>query len=133
MDRLVIRPSPAMAGSNLNRVGAAMIAGKNRSAHMCKMDEAAKHTHHHTKEEQKAILNRLSKAMGHLQSIKRMIENGRDCSEVLIQLAAVKSAVNNTGKIILKNHLTTCIAQAIMHDDMEQVDEFNRSIDLFMR
>ena len=59
------------------------------------------HGHHHSHAQTKAVLNRLSRAIGHLESIKRMVEDGRDCSEVLIQLSAVKSAINNTGKIIL--------------------------------
>ena len=63
------------------------------------------HGHHHSHEQTKAVLNRLSRAIGHLESIKRMVEDGRDCSEVLIQLSAVKSAINNTGKIILQDHI----------------------------
>ena len=54
------------------------------------------HGHHHSHAQTKAVLNRLSRAIGHLESIKRMVEDGRDCSEVLIQLSAVKSAINNT-------------------------------------
>ena len=42
----------------------------------------------------KAMVNRLARATGHLKMVKKMVEDGRDCSEVLIQLAAVKSAVN---------------------------------------
>lgn len=61
------------------------------------------HTHSHT--HTKAVLNRLSRAIGHLESIRRMVEEGRDCSEVLIQLSAVKAAINNTGKVILQDHI----------------------------
>ena len=68
----------------------------------------------------KAVLNRLSRAIGHLQSIKTMVENDRDCSEVLIQLAAVKSAVNNTGKLVLKEHIAHCIVEAIENGDEEK-------------
>ena len=63
------------------------------------------HGHHHSHAQTKAVLNRLSRAIGHLESIKRMVEDGRDCSEVLIQLSAVKSAINNTGKIILQDQV----------------------------
>ena len=45
------------------------------------------HGHHHSHEQTKAVLNRLSRAIGHLESVKRMVEDGKDCSEVLIQLA----------------------------------------------
>ena len=56
------------------------------------------HIHQHT--ETKNVLNRLSRATGHLESIKKMVEEGRDCGDVLIQLAAVRSAINNVGRII---------------------------------
>ena len=60
------------------------------------------HHHHHSPEHLKAVSNRLARAIGHLESIKRMVEEDRDCSEILIQLMAVKAAINNTGKVILK-------------------------------
>ena len=53
-------------------------------------------------ESTKQVLNRLSRAIGHLEAVRHMVEEGRDCPEVLVQLAAVKSAINNTGKLILK-------------------------------
>ena len=52
------------------------------------------HTHEHTHAETKAVVNRLSRAIGHLEAVKTMVEEGRDCTQVLIQLAAVKSAIN---------------------------------------
>ena len=55
------------------------------------------HSHGHVHENQKAVLNRLSRAIGHLEKVKRMVEEGHDCSEVLIQLAAVRSALDNIG------------------------------------
>ena len=71
------------------------------------------HTHTHSHEHTKAVLNRLSRAIGHLESIKKMVENGRDCSEVLIQLSAVKAAINNTGKVFLQDHIQHCLVDAI--------------------
>ena len=53
------------------------------------------HKHHHDPEKMKAIVNRLSKAIGHLESVKRMVEDDRDCSEVLVQLAAVRDAAGS--------------------------------------
>ena len=77
------------------------------------------HTHTHSHEHTKAVLNRLSRAIGHLESIKKMVENGRDCSEVLIQLSAVKAAINNTGKVILQDHIEHCIVDAVESGDKE--------------
>lgn len=91
------------------------------------------HAHAHTHENTKAVLNRLSKAIGHLESIKKMVESGRDCSEVLIQLSAVKSAINNTGKVILKDHIEHCLVDAIESNDLESIEELNRAIDRFIK
>ena len=84
-------------------------------------------------ENTQAVLNRLSRAIGHLQSIKRMVEEGRDCSEVLIQLAAVKSAINNTGKVILHDHINHCIVDAVEQGDLKAIDELNQAIDQFVK
>ena len=67
----------------------------------------------HKHENTKAVLNRLSRAIGHLEAVRQMVEDGRDCADVLVQLAAVKSAINNTGKIILKDHINHCLIHAI--------------------
>lgn len=95
--------------------------------------ENEKHTHTHDPKEMKAIVNRLAKAIGHLEAVKGMVENGRDCSEVLVQLAAVKSAINNTGKLILKEHISHCIVHAVEHGDRQAVEDLNRAIDQFMK
>ena len=91
------------------------------------------HTHTHSHEHTKAVLNRLSRAIGHLESIKNMVENGRDCSEVLIQLSAVKAAINNTGKVILQDHIQHCLVDAIESGDMKEIEELNKAIDRFIK
>ena len=62
-----------------------------------------------------------------------MVEEGRDCAEVLIQLAAVRSAINNTGKVILKDHLEHCIVDAVQTQDFAAIDELNRAIEQFVK
>lgn len=89
------------------------------------------HTHSHT--QTKAVLNRLSRAIGHLESIKKMVEGGRDCSEVLVQLSAVKSALNNTGKVILQDHIEHCIVDAVEHGDTQALVELEKAIDRFIK
>ena len=91
------------------------------------------HTHTHSHEHTKAVLNRLSRAIGHRESIKKMVENGRDCSEVLIQLSAVKAAINNTGKVILQDHIQHCLVDAIESGDMKEIEELNKAIDRFIK
>lgn len=91
------------------------------------------HGHKHSHENTKAVLNRLSRAIGHLQSIKHMVEDGRDCSEVLIQLSAVKAAINNTGKVILQDHIEHCLVDAIETGDKKTIEELNKAIDRFIK
>ena len=91
------------------------------------------HGHGHVHTNTKAVLNRLSRAIGHLESIKRMVEDGRDCSEVLIQLSAVKSAINNTGKVILKEHIEHCMVDAVESGDHKAIEELTEAIDRFMK
>lgn len=89
------------------------------------------HDHGHSHTQTKAVLNRLSRAIGHLESVKRMVESGRDCTEVLVQLAAVRSALNSTAKVILKDHLEHCIDDDGV-DAAEQLSMLNEAIDKFM-
>lgn len=90
------------------------------------------HSHGHTHTQTKAVVNRLARAIGHLESVKNMVENGRDCTEVLIQLAAVRSALNSTAKVILKDHLEHCIHEGGSDTD-EQLRALNDAIDKFMQ
>ena len=91
------------------------------------------HGHTHSHAHTKAVLNRLSRAQGHLDSVRRMVERGEDCSEVLVQLSAVISALNSTGRVILKDHIAHCIVDAVEADDMEPIEALNQAIDRFMR
>ncbi len=91
--------------------------------------EAHGHVHTNTR----AVINRLSRAIGHLESIKRMVEDGRDCSEVLVQLSAVKSAINNTGKVILKDHIEHCLVDAVECGDMDAIADLTEAIDRFIK
>ena len=97
------------------------------------IEQNLSHTHTHSHEHTKEVSNRLARAIGHLQKVKQMVENGDDCSDVLIQLAAVKSALNNTGKVILKDHLDHCIVHAVEKGDTAMLDEFNQAIDKFVK
>ncbi|MBM0637655.1 metal-sensing transcriptional repressor [Campylobacter sp. VicNov18] len=89
--------------------------------------------HQHSQKHIKTVSNRLSRTIGHLNAIKRMIENDKDCSEILIQLAAVKAQVNNTAKVILKEHLAHCVIHAVEENDTQSIEELNKAIDMFMK
>ncbi|MFW5713554.1 MAG: metal-sensing transcriptional repressor [Brevefilum sp.] len=91
------------------------------------------HKHIHSQAEKRAVNNRLSKAVGHIEAIKRMVDNDVDCSEILIQLAAVRAAINNTGNLVLKNHISHCIVEAVQQGDDQAVKELNNAIDRFLK
>ncbi|MFT4145158.1 MAG: metal-sensing transcriptional repressor [Mobilitalea sp.] len=91
------------------------------------------HGHKHSHKSTKAVLDRLSRAIGHLDSVKRMVAEGKDCSEVLIQLSAVIAALNNTGKVILKDHIEHCIVDAVESGDAETIKNLNVAIDRFIK
>ena len=91
------------------------------------------HTHTHSPEHKKAILNRMSRIIGHMESVKKMVENDRDCTDVLIQIAAVNSALQGVSRAVLKEHMSTCIVEAVQENDMDALDDLNKAIDTFMK
>lgn len=97
------------------------------------MQDGEQHIHKHEHQNTKAVINRLSKALGHLEYVKRMVENGKDCSEVLIQLAAVISALNNAGKVILQDHISNCIVDAVECGDKKAIEDLNKVISRFIK
>ena len=93
----------------------------------------AAHSHGHVHENQKAVSNRLARAIGHLEKVKRMVEEGYDCSEVLVQLAAVRSAIDNTGKVILLDHMRHCMVDAVAAGDEDAIEDLCRAIERYMK
>ncbi len=91
------------------------------------------HGHSHTHANAKAVSNRLAKAVGHLDSVKKMVDRGESCTDVLTQLIAVRSAINNTAKIIIVDHLNECIVEAVKNDDQEKIKEFEKIIKSFVK
>ena len=102
---------------------------------MAQHDHKENHSHSlgHIHEKLKAVVNRLARALGHLEKVKRMVEEGYDCSEVLIQLAAVRSALDNTGKVILKDPMRHCMVDAVAAGDDAAVEDLCQAIDKFMK
>lgn len=101
--------------------------------HLQQYIQGVAHSHGHIHENQRAVVNRLSRAIGHLEKVKRMVEAGHDCSEVLVQLAAVRSALDNAGKVILKDHMRHCLMEAVVSGDEDAVDDLYQAIDKYMK
>lgn len=71
----------------------------------------------------------MSRAIGHMNAVKHMIEEGRDCSDVLIQLSAIRSEITNVSKVILKDHIDHCIVDAVKENDDEAISNLKGAID----
>lgn len=89
--------------------------------------------HVHNAEQTRKLCNRISRVIGHLEAIKRMIADERDCSEVLIQLAAAESAIRSASRQMLHDHMQTCVAAAIRQNDEETLTELYRAIDELLK
>lgn len=81
----------------------------------------------------KQILNRMARSIGHMEAIKKMVEDGRDCNEILIQLAAVRSAINGIGQIVLMDHINHCVVDAVETGDDQVVKDLDQALKLFLK
>lgn len=77
----------------------------------------------------KSVVDRFSRAIGHFNSVKKMYEYGRECSDVLIQIAAVKAEITTIGKIILQEHIEHCITDAYNTGDHKAIENLNKAIE----
>ena len=91
------------------------------------------HGHGHVHENQRAVVNRLARAIGHLEKVKRMVEGGEDCADVLMQLAAVRSALDNTSKVILRDHMRHCMVDAVAAGDMAAIEDLCEAVDKLIK
>ncbi|MDD6808235.1 MAG: DUF111 family protein [Oscillospiraceae bacterium] len=91
------------------------------------------HPVNHSAEQKKTVLNRISRSIGHLESVKRMVEDDRDASEVLIQLSAVQSSINSTSRVIIKEHFKHSIKKAAKTNDDKAFDNLYGIIDKFLK
>ena len=79
--------------------------------------------------EKKAVLNRLARAIGHMEFVKRMVEDDRDPSDVLVQLSVVKSAINSTGIMMIEDQ----VDESLAHDDQEQVRSLLKAMEKYCK
>ncbi|MBR0417116.1 MAG: metal-sensing transcriptional repressor [Firmicutes bacterium] len=79
--------------------------------------------------QKKAVLNRLARAVGHMEYVKRMVEEDRDPSDVLIQLSAVKSAINSTGIMMIEDQVDACLEGG----NDEQVRDLLKAMEKYCR
>lgn len=95
--------------------------------------EHSAHAHHHDEESLRRLVNRLSRIEGHIRGIKTMIQENRPCPEVLVQVAAVRGALDRVARIILDEHLTECIARAAKEGNIDtEIKELKEALDRFL-
>ncbi|MEA5534386.1 metal-sensing transcriptional repressor [Crocosphaera sp. XPORK-15E] len=96
-------------------------------------DHETPHTHVHSEASLKQIINRLSRIEGHIRGVKTMVSESRPCPEVLIQLAAVRGAVDRVSRLILDEHLNECVARAAKEGNIEEeLEQLKAALDRFL-
>lgn len=89
--------------------------------------------HVHNAESQRRIINRLSRVEGHVRGIKTMVQNDTYCPEVLIQIAAVRGALDRVARLILDEHLNECVTRAAKAGNIEaELQELKEILDRFL-
>lgn len=85
--------------------------------------------HAHARE----VVNRLARAEGHVRAIRRMVEEGRPCPDVLVQIAAVRQALFNAAKLVLEDHIQGCISESVERGDaVDALQELRAALSRFM-
>lgn len=83
----------------------------------------ARKTKDRSEKEYKDLIHRLNRIEGQVRGIKGMVENDAYCTDILTQVAAVSAALNGFNKVLLSNHIKTCVTQDILAGKEETVDE----------
>lgn len=89
--------------------------------------------HVHSEDSLRQIINRLSRIEGHIRGVKTMINESRPCPEVLVQIAAIRGALDKVARIILDEHLSECVARAAREGNIEaEIQELKAALDRFL-
>lgn len=84
-------------------------------------------------EEYKSLINRLNRIEGQIRGIKGMIEKDAYCTDVVVQVAAVNAALNSFNKVLLSEHIRTCVAQDIRDGKDEVIDDLLQTLQKLMK
>ena len=91
------------------------------------------HNHVHSEESLRKIVNRLSRIEGHVRGIKSMVQQNSPCPDVLLQIAAVRGAIDKVARIVLDEHLTECVARAAKDGNIDaEMEELKAALDRFL-
>lgn len=90
-------------------------------------------TKERTDKEYKDLINRLNRIEGQVRGVKGMIEKNAYCTDVLVQVSAITAALNSFNKVLLSNHIKTCVAQDIRDGKDETIDELVVTLQKLMK
>lgn len=90
-------------------------------------------TKERTEKEYKDLINRLNRIEGQVRGVKNMIENDAYCTDVLVQVSAIRSALNSFSKVLLTNHIKTCVVDNLKQGNEEVVDELVATLQKLMK
>ncbi len=79
----------------------------------------------------KEMVNRLRTIKGHIQGVEKMVEEGKNCQDILIQLTAIKSSVEKVGLMLVENHARDCLLKE--KNSSEEIEEVIKSIIKFLK
>lgn len=88
---------------------------------------------HRDDKEYKSLINRLNRIEGQIRGIKGMVEKDAYCPDILIQVTAVTAALNSFNKLLLGNHIKTCVIHDIQEGNEETVDELVEVLQKLMK
>ncbi|MCI8892258.1 MAG: metal-sensing transcriptional repressor [Eubacterium sp.] len=86
-----------------------------------------------TQTEYKDLIHRLNRIEGQVRGIKGMVERDAYCTDILVQVAAVNAALNSFNKVLLANHIKTCVTRDIREGKEETVDELVTTLQKLMK
>ena len=90
-------------------------------------------TKERTDKEYKDLLNRLNRIEGQVRGVKGMVEKNAYCTDILVQVSAITAALNSFNKVLLSNHIKTCVAQDIRDGKDETIDELVVTLQKLMK
>lgn len=98
-----------------------------------KYTECCHKTKDRSEKEYRDLINRLNRIEGQVRGIRRMVENSAYCTDILIQVSAVNAALNSFNKVLLSNHIRTCVANDIRAGKEETIDELVVTLQKLMK
>lgn len=76
----------------------------------------------------KGVVNRLKTIKGHIAGVEKMVEDGKSCDEVLLQIAAIKASVHKVGLVIMESHLMDCMTGEDGQVDREELEKMLKTL-----